>query len=260
MRVPHAAWNPGAQGAHERSASGCGTPSAAATSRRSPGGAPRPPGRRGAGRRGALQRRPALRRAAAGRRSRRRDDRRRRGGAAVDAAWWRERAQADALRLGDVSRSPPRSTSASSPPGRRRLGRAADGPMNRILASRHEFGQGIDRRRSASTSPGGRRRAEVRGPLRRPAAALRALRAREAAAGDGYGLTLLLHSLSANYNQYARQQEPVAARRARRRVAGDDARPAAGRTASTRASPRPTRSRSGPTSRATTGSTPTGPR
>ena len=71
----------------------------------------------------------------------------------------------------------------------------------------------------------------------------------------GYGLTLLLHALSANHNQFLGSRNAVAVRRARRRVARRLAARAAARTASTRASPRPTSSRCGPTSRATTRST-----
>ena len=108
-------------------------------------------------------------------------------GAAVDGAWWRERAQADALRLGDVSRLQRRGrlrqARATAPTTSRRVPKT--GPMNRILASRHDFGQGIDhaqgllrpRRRRCSA------RCHVQRPLRRPAAAVRALRAGQAAAG-----------------------------------------------------------------------------
>src|SRR5207253_1347257 len=66
-------------------------------------------------------------------------------GGAVQAAWWRERAQADALRLGGVS-------GFSADVDFAKLAAGADddsgvpktGPIDRILASRHEFGQGMD--------------------------------------------------------------------------------------------------------------------
>ena len=69
-------------------------------------------------------------------------------------------------------------------------------------------------------------------------------------APNGYGLTLLLHSLGANYNQFRRAQ-PVAVRRARHagRIVAH-ARRAAAPTAGTTTTPAPTRSRCGPTSRA----------
>ena len=117
VRVPHAAWDPGTrQGAHDGRRRAVGRRRPAATSRRSPGRRPRP--------------RPAAARPTgaalfnvgprfdeplpdvtpARRRARRSPTPRR--APPSQAAWWRERAQADALRLGRRQRaSPPTSTS-----------------------------------------------------------------------------------------------------------------------------------------------------
>src|SRR4051794_13921556 len=66
-------------------------------------------------------------------------------GAAVQGAWWREKQQATALTTGDVS-----AFSTEVDFGKLAQGTDDDsgvpktGPMDRILASRHEFGQGFD--------------------------------------------------------------------------------------------------------------------
>lgn len=125
-------------------------------------------------------------------------------GAALDGSWWRERAQADALRAGDVS-----AFHADVDFAKLRAGVDDDGgvprtgPIDRILASRHAFGQGVDHARvcfDIRTLEGAGTRCEGRfaGQLQpyalyvpdRPAPA------------RGWGLTLLLHSLTANHNQY----------------------------------------------------------
>ena len=126
-------------------------------------------------------------------------------GAAVQAAWWRERLQADALRLGDV-------TPFSYEVDFAKLAAGADddsgvprtGPMNRILASRHQFGQGIEPQRvcfdlAGGFSAGAKCEGRFVGQLQ-PYAIYVPRKPRPA---RGYGLTLLLHSLSANHNQYS---------------------------------------------------------
>ncbi|HEV3002425.1 MAG TPA: hypothetical protein VGW75_16915 [Solirubrobacteraceae bacterium] len=126
-------------------------------------------------------------------------------GAALDGSWWRERAQADALRGGDVS-----AFFADVDFGKLRAGVDDDGgvprtgPINRILASRHAFGQGVDHGRvcfDIRTLEGQGTRCEGRfvGQLQ-PYALYVPDRPRPA---RGWGLTLLLHSLSANHNQYS---------------------------------------------------------
>ena len=127
-------------------------------------------------------------------------------GAAVQAAWWRERAQADALRLGDV-------TPFAAEVDFAKLAAGADddsgvpkqGAINRILASRHQFGQGIEPSRvcfdlaAGGSSAGARCEGRFVGQLQPYALYV----PRKPAPKRGYGITLLLHSLSANYNQYS---------------------------------------------------------
>ena len=125
-------------------------------------------------------------------------------GAGVEAQWWRERAQADALRTGDVSaffaevdfgKLAAGATDESKVPSK--------GSMSRIFASRYAFGQGVDHSKVCFDLTGGavmHRPCEGRfvGQLQ-PYAIYVPDKPRPA---RGWGLTLLLHSLSANYNQY----------------------------------------------------------
>lgn len=127
--------------------------------------------------------------------------------ARATAPWWRERQQSQQLTLGDVS------PFAAEVDFAKLADRVDDdtavpttGPMNRILASRFVFGQGVDPsklcydigRFDAGAACIGRFVGQLQpytiyvpgGPAPR----------------DGYGLTLLLHSLSANHNQYAASQ------------------------------------------------------
>ena len=125
-------------------------------------------------------------------------------GAGVEGQWWREKAQSSALQSGDITafaeevdfgKLAARATDDSKVP--------KDGPMNRILASRHVFGQGVDHSKVCFDLTGGavmHRPCEGRfvGQLQ-PYAIYVPKKPKPA---RGYGLTLLLHSLSANYNQY----------------------------------------------------------
>jgi hypothetical protein len=126
-------------------------------------------------------------------------------GAAVEATWWREKAQAEALRLGDVSRF------FAEVDFGKLAARADDdggvprtGALNRILASRYSFGQGVDHTKVCFDLAG---EAPEEGPKcqGRQLGQLQPyslyVPKKQAPAG-GFGLTLLLHSLSANYNQY----------------------------------------------------------
>jgi hypothetical protein len=126
-------------------------------------------------------------------------------GAAVQAAWWRERVQADALRVGDVT---PLATEVDFAKLAARTddesGVPKTGPMNRILASRHQFGQGIEPSRvcydlAASFAAGAKCEGRFVGQLQPYAIYV----PKGPEPKRGYGLTLLLHSLSANYNQYS---------------------------------------------------------
>jgi hypothetical protein len=208
VRIPHAAWDPGT-GTH-RLAAGVGlwdagagaylTPAAGAASETTPGGG-RPAGAAlfnvafrfaepfpdvsqfGAG--------ITIADAAVG--------------GMADAAWWRERAQADALTLGDVSaffadvdfgKLATKTTDESQVP--------KQGPMNRILASRFTFGQGIDYSKGCAALDGSGSIASdcvgrFVGQLQPYAIYVPA----KPQPRSGYGLTLLMHSLSANYNQYS---------------------------------------------------------
>jgi S-formylglutathione hydrolase FrmB len=126
-------------------------------------------------------------------------------GAAVQAAWWRERAQADALRIGDVTQFAAEVDFAKLATGADDdSGVPKDGPINRILASRHQFGQGIEPARvcfdiAAGFNAGAKCEGRFVGQLQPYALYV----PKKPVPSRGYGLTLLLHSLSANYNQYA---------------------------------------------------------
>ena len=120
--------------------------------------------------------------------------------ARVQAHWWRERLQADALADGDIS-----AFFAAVDFGK--LARAENdesqvpqhGFMNRILASRFEFGQGYDQ----TTECGGISAARpCEGVLRGQLLPYAIYVPEQAPPPEGYGLTLFPHALSANYNQY----------------------------------------------------------
>lgn len=127
-------------------------------------------------------------------------------GAAVQAAWWRERAQADALRLGDVSPFFATVDFAKLAGGvDDDSGVPQSGPMNRILASHYQFGQGFDRTKvcydlGKSFSAGAGCIGRLVGQLQSYALYVPPHKTQPA---GGWGMTLLLHSLSANYNQYS---------------------------------------------------------
>jgi pimeloyl-ACP methyl ester carboxylesterase len=117
----------------------------------------------------------------------------------VNPAWWRDRAQGTALAAGDISEFFARVRF-------RKLARRVrdnsdvpkNGAMDRIYGSRFELAQGVDLSVScfpgdAATCPG-----QYQGRLQ-PYAIYIPEKPRPK---GGYGLTLLLHSLSANYNQY----------------------------------------------------------
>ena len=126
-------------------------------------------------------------------------------GGMVQAAWWRERAQADALRLGDVSAFYAEVDFAKLAAGARDdSGVPRTGFMNRILASEHEYGQGLDLEKVCFDLAGGYSAgAECIGRFVGRLQPYAIYVPDKPAPPGGYGLTLLLHSLSANYNQYA---------------------------------------------------------
>ena len=119
--------------------------------------------------------------------------------AIVNAAWWRDRAQGTALAAGDISEFFARVRFRKLA---RRVRDNSDvpktGAMDRIYGSRFELSQGADFTvdcftGDAATCPG-----QYQGRLQPYAIYI----PKKPRPKRGYGLTLLLHSLSANYNQY----------------------------------------------------------
>jgi hypothetical protein len=114
------------------------------------------------------------------------------------AAWWRDRMQGSALAAGDIS-------ALHADVSFRKLARRVrdntrvprTGAMDRILASHFELAQGADFSQACLSAPANCP-GQYQGRLQ-PYAIYVPHKARPA---GGYGLTLLLHSLSANYNQY----------------------------------------------------------
>jgi pimeloyl-ACP methyl ester carboxylesterase len=126
-------------------------------------------------------------------------------GGMVQAAWWREKEQATALTTGDISefhadvdfgKLAARADDDSAVP--------KTGTMNRILASHYQFGQGYDNSKvcfdlASNFSAGAKCIGRMVGQLQPYTIYV----PKKPQPASGYGLTLLLHSLSANYNQYA---------------------------------------------------------
>jgi predicted esterase len=116
----------------------------------------------------------------------------------LDAAWWRDKDQGNALAAGDIS-GLSATVSFAKLAQRVRDDSAVPrtGPMNRVLASRFELAQGADFSQNclvdAEGCPG-----QYQGRLQ-PYAIYVPTKPRPA---SGYGMTLLMHSLGANYNQY----------------------------------------------------------
>lgn len=117
-------------------------------------------------------------------------------------AWWRDRAQAAALAAGDLSPFhadvdfAKLAAKTDDDMNDQPTGVPTHGPMDRILASHFETGQGADYSivcGGADTCLG-----ELRGQLQPYALYV----PDKPAPAGGYGLTLLLHSLAAPYNQY----------------------------------------------------------
>ena len=119
--------------------------------------------------------------------------------AKADAAWWRERAQADALETGDVSGFSVDVSFAELAAGARDdSGVPRTGWIDRILASRFAFGQGVDLTKTCPRFP-----ASCEGVLRGQLQPYTLYIPDRARPSGGWGLTLLLHALSANQNLYA---------------------------------------------------------
>ena len=119
--------------------------------------------------------------------------------AIVNAAWWRDRDQGTALAAGDIS---PFFARVSF----RKLARRVrddsrvpkTGAMDRIYGSRFELSQGVDLEVSCFPGDPSTCKGQYQGRLQPYAIYI----PKKPRPSRGYGLTLLLHSLSANYNQY----------------------------------------------------------
>ncbi|HEX6460275.1 MAG TPA: glucodextranase DOMON-like domain-containing protein [Thermoleophilaceae bacterium] len=118
-------------------------------------------------------------------------------GTATDAAWWRDQQQGQALKNGDLSQfHADVDFSKLNHHVNDDTGVPKTGPMDRILASHFETEQGTDYSTTCQSSTSCK--GELRGRLQPYAIYV----PKQAQPAGGYGLTLLLHSLGANYNQY----------------------------------------------------------
>lgn len=121
------------------------------------------------------------------------------------AHWWRDKAQADALQQGDAS--PFHAEIDFSKLAAKRdddSGVPKTGVMDRILASAYSFGQGLDPSQvcfdiAQNIDVGPKCLGRFIGNLQPYAIYV----PKKPQPQNGYGLSLMLHSLSANYNQYA---------------------------------------------------------
>jgi pimeloyl-ACP methyl ester carboxylesterase len=122
-----------------------------------------------------------------------------------DPAWWRDRLQGEALASGDISRFSAQvdfdqlargvNDNLRGQPG----GVPSTGTMNRILSSRFETGSGGADFRDTCPNADNGCRGELRGRLQPYTVYVPAAKP----SGGRYQLTLLLHSLTANYNQFS---------------------------------------------------------
>jgi hypothetical protein len=116
-------------------------------------------------------------------------------------AWWRDRAQGTALAansIGEFSADVDFAKLASGATDDSEVPK--DGPMDRILASHFETEQGLNYSKLCASTE--ECTGEYRGRLQPYAIYI----PRKDPPPSGYGMTLLLHSLSANYNQYLTTQ------------------------------------------------------
>jgi hypothetical protein len=119
-------------------------------------------------------------------------------GTAKAPAWWRDKVQGAALASGDI-------TTLHADVDFAKLAAGTDddtgvpqtGPIDRILASRHETAQGADFGASCTTDS-----ANCTGPYQGRLQPYAVYVPKQARPARGYGMTLLLHSLTTNYNQF----------------------------------------------------------
>jgi Putative esterase len=124
----------------------------------------------------------------------------------TNATWWRDRLQAQALARNDISQFFAQvdfgklATGVDDDMPGQLGGVPQSGPMNRILASRFDLGQGIDFSKSClpGTLP-----ASCTGEYLGRLQPYSVYVPRKPAPPLGYGLTLLLHSYGGTYNQYS---------------------------------------------------------
>jgi hypothetical protein len=126
-------------------------------------------------------------------------------GGFVQGAMWREHEQATELALGNVT---PFHAEVSFAKLHHEVTDDSDiptsGPMDRILASHYSFGQGLNPDGVCSELVGGiNLGAACKGRFVGNLQPYNVYVPPGSAPASGYGLTLLLHSLSANYNQFA---------------------------------------------------------
>ena len=120
----------------------------------------------------------------------------------ASAAWWRDRAQGSALRGNGVTGGSLAPFGAEVDFGKLAAGTDDDsavpktGPMDRIMSSHFQPGEGIDYSELCGDSDGCL--GEYRGRLQPYAIYI----PKKPQPAQGYGMTLLMHSLAANYNQY----------------------------------------------------------
>jgi hypothetical protein len=121
----------------------------------------------------------------------------------TEPRWWRDQAQGDALRSGgdlspffaEVDFGKLRDGVDDDMPGAVK-GTPVSGPMNRILPSRFQFGEGQDFNRECGSAT------NCEGELLSRLQPYAIYVPRKPVPPRGYGMTLLLHSLAANYNQF----------------------------------------------------------
>jgi len=123
---------------------------------------------------------------------------------AQSPAWWRDKAQGEALTRGDISPLHANVDFGKLAAGTnddmlgRPGGTPANGPMARILASRFEGQQGADFTETCLT-----KQRACKGQYQGNLQPYSIYIPRKAAPAQGFGLTLLLHALATNYNLFA---------------------------------------------------------
>jgi pimeloyl-ACP methyl ester carboxylesterase len=124
------------------------------------------------------------------------------GGLAL-APWWRDRQQSEQLTQGDVTPFAADVDFGKLARGvRDDSGIPTSGPMNRILASHYSFGQGLDPSKVCYVLGQFDAGAKCIGRFVGQLQSYSLYVPKKPVPAKGYGMTLLLHSLSANYNQY----------------------------------------------------------